>query len=100
MKSIKQILKSHGFVADSFERTAGAEKTWYKPWTKTKEKVDEVVARILLDLGYIVTHSKTDYNDQWLGEGFEFERQDHNTLFLAKYRKGKAGLEYEMGIDN
>lgn len=96
--SLLDTVKSMGFKGDSHETTPGA----IKHWLTSQENIPiQQISEILNNAGFSNT-IETDYGDDSLfiyGKGFRLEKQGKYNIFLARYRKGPAGKEYQMGID-
>lgn len=95
--------KELGYKLHSQESSPGALKAWLEAPSGDKKELRDIgvaVAKKLPGKGWKF-RKKEGYSPASLfGRGFEIEEQDKGSLFIAVYRKGQAGMEYEMGVDS
>lgn len=101
-------IKSLGLKQVGSESSKGAMKTWFDPNlsvfdTKKEEgqrEFGKTLAKKLPGFGW--RYSKGEYYSDSMvtGKGFEIVFQKDGSIFLAVYKKGEAGMEYELGIDS
>ena len=85
-------LESLGFKVHSREQSPGALKAWLDNPAGVK------FADVAKALGEKV-RAKSFGQKVIEGPGYEIELQSKDGVYVAVYRKGTAGQEYEMGID-
>jgi hypothetical protein len=86
-------LKTLGFKLHSQEQSPGALKAWLE-----SDKVVGMTA--IANLLPFAKLRRKSYGDEVIdGKGYEVEKQGPKSVYVAVYRKGSAGQEYEMGID-
>jgi len=97
------IAKELGFKVSDRETTKGAVKVWLDRPIDSDEYFSVVTLAEVLQDAIPSQNVRLDDARCVRGNGFEAELQSYNpqvvTLFIACYRSGDAGLEYEMGVD-
>ena len=93
-KKVPQLLKAGGFKQTEYETSAGAKK-WWMDHTGIGDVLKEA-KKVLAKAGYKV---KIYDKESLLGDGFIVERGGPKSILVAVYRKGKAGEDYEAGLD-
>jgi len=96
-KSIIDVLLAMGFKVDGREQSAGALKTWLTAPNAVTLK--EIVAALTTNFsGTKLEDWDGDMQPEIRGPGFQIEKQDDGSIFLAVYAGPKA-KEYAMGLD-